>query len=531
MTIVQAAFWLIAIIANVIAVLLWSQGWSSLLLLFTLAFTALGIYDLKFSPHTLNRLYPIAAYLRYALEFIRIEIQQYFIASNTEERPFNREQRSLVYQRAKKTMDTLPFGTQRDLMETGYLTIMHSLAPKIVAPEHFRVTVGGPQCRQPYSASRLNISAMSFGALGSNAITALNLGAKLGNFAHNTGEGGISPYHQQGGDLIWQIGTGYFGCCTPDGEFDPELFSTRAQSEQVKMIEIKLSQGAKPAHGGVLPAAKISAEIAAIRGIRRDKDCVSPPTHTTFDNPIGLLKFVQQLRELSAGKPVGIKLCIGVKSEFMAICKAMLETDITPDFITVDGAEGGTGAAPVEFSNRLGMPCHEATHFVHNCLLGAGLRDQIKVIASGKTASGFEMLSKLALGADMVNAARTMMMALGCIQSLTCNSNNCPTGITTQNPVRNKALDVETKHKRVKNYHHATVDSCMELIGAMGLEQPEQLTPNRIMYRDENETNKHYDELYASLQPKELLSNAINPFYAEHWRRALSTTFNPLNKI
>jgi glutamate synthase domain-containing protein 2 len=367
---------------------------------------------------------------------------------------------------------------------------------------------------------------MSFGALSANAILALNKGAKLGNFAHNTGEGGISSYHREGGgDLIWQIGTGYFGCRTESGEFDTELFTQQAASVQVKMIEIKLSQGAKPAHGGVLPAAKISPEIADIRGIAMNKDCISPPTHSSFDSPTGLLTFVDHLRNLSGGKPVGFKLCIGIKSEFMGICKAMLETGITPDFITVDGAEGGTGAAPVEFTNRLGMTCLEATYFVHNCLIGAGLRDQIKLIASGKTASGFELLSKLALGADMVNAARSMMLALGCIQSRACNTNQCPTGVATQDPTRNKALNVERKYIRVKNYQQATVHSCMELIGAMGLDNPGDLQARDILIRAADETNKPYNDIYTPLNVQELLTDAINPEYAADWAKASSAHF------
>lgn len=526
MTTMQTLFVLIAVISNVLALIAWSSGFSGLYLVASMAFAALGIYDLKFSPHTLNRLYPIAAYIRYGLEFIRTEIQQYFIASNTEERPFNREQRSLVYQRAKHVRDTIPFGTQRDLTETGYLSIMHSLSPKTVSDEHIRVMVGGKHCKLPYSASRLNVSAMSFGSLSPNAILALNKGAKLGNFAHNTGEGGISPYHQQGGgDLIWQIGTGYFGCRTKTGEFDPERFRKQASSVQVKMIEIKLSQGAKPGHGGVLPAAKISPEISDIRGISMDKDCISPPSHSTFDSPKGLLKFVEQLRHLASGKPVGFKLCIGVKSEFMGICKAMVETGITPDFITVDGAEGGTGAAPVEFTNRVGMTCLEATYFVNNCLVGCGLREQIKIIASGKTASGFEMLNKLAVGADMVNAARTMMLALGCIQSRACNTNHCPTGIATQDPVRNKALNVEKKYHRVRNYHHATVESCMELAGAMGFDNPDKIQPKDILVRAADETNKRYTDLYPMLSDKELLSKSANHYYAEDWAIANSEKF------
>lgn len=526
MTLMQISFWLVAFIGNALAYILFTMDVSGLPLVLSITFTLLGIYDLTLSPHSLNRLYPVAAYIRYALEFIRPEIQQYFVASNTGELPFNREQRSLVYQRAKNVRDSIPFGTQRDLLDHGYLSIEHSLAPKHVAEEYVRVTVGGPDCTQPYSASRLNISAMSFGALSANAILALSKGAKLGNFAHNTGEGGISDYHRQGGgDLIWQIGTGYFGCRSKDGNFNPETFQRNACLEQVKMIEIKLSQGAKPGHGGLLPAAKISSEIARIRHVDEDQDCVSPPSHSAFDSPHSLLRFVKQLRELSGGKPVGFKLCIGIKSEFMGICKAMQETGITPDFITVDGAEGGTGAAPVEFSNRLGMPCLEATYFVHNCLLGIGLRSQIKLIASGKTASGFEMLSKLALGADMVNAARTMMMALGCIQSLACNTNHCPTGIATQDPVRNKALDVNKKYIRVKNFQQGTVESCMELIGAMGLENPDQLNATHILQRSDDNRNKRFDEIYTSLEEGELLSGVINPHYDKHWQRADSERF------
>jgi glutamate synthase domain-containing protein 2 len=526
MTIMQALFWAIAVLSNVYSIMALMSGFSVIYLLFSLAFTALGIYDLRYSPHTLNRLYPIAAYVRYGLEFIRTEIQQYFIASNTEERPFNREERDLIYQRAKHVRDSIPFGTQRDLLDTGYLSIMHSLNPQMIKPEHERVMVGGKHCKLPYSASRLNVSAMSFGALSSNAILALNKGAKLGNFAHNTGEGGISPYHREGeGDLIWQIGTGYFGCRTEEGNFDGDLFSQQSASVQVKMIEIKLSQGAKPAHGGVLPAAKISPEIAEIRGIATTKDCISPPTHSSFDSPTGLLQFIERLRHLSGGKPVGFKLCIGIKSEFMGICKAMLETGITPDFITIDGAEGGTGAAPVEFTNRLGMTCLEATYFAHNCLVGIGLRDQIKIISSGKTASGFEMLSKLALGADMVNAARSMMMALGCIQSRACNTNHCPTGIATQDPIRNKALNVEKKYMRVKNYQHATLESCMELVGAMGLDNPSDLQAKDILVRSAEETNKPYTEIYAPLNPKELLSDSINAVYAEDWANSSSQSF------
>lgn len=526
MTLMQLIFWLLAAGLNALALILWMNNGGGWLFIVSVPFTLLGIYDLTRSPHTLNRLYPVVAYLRYLLEHFHTEIHQYFVASNTSERPFNREQRSLVYRRAKNVVDTLPFGTQQDITEIGYLSVMHSLAPKHVRPEKIRVTVGGPDCTQPYSASRLNISAMSFGSLSPNAILALNKGAKLGDFAHNTGEGGLSPYHEQGGgDLIWQIGTGYFGCRTREGRFDEDLFQQKATRPQIRMIEIKLSQGAKPGHGGILPAPKVSAEIANIRGVARGEACISPPAHSAFDSPLGLLHFVARLRELSGGKPVGFKLCIGIKSEFMAICKAMLETKIYPDFITVDGAEGGTGAAPVEFSNRLGMPCLEGTYFVHNCLVGIALREHIKIISSGKTASGFDMLSKIALGADMVNAARTMMLALGCIQSLSCNTNNCPTGIATQSRVRGAALNVEAKHVRVRNFHKATVANCMELVGAMGMDNPDDLNPHHILSRVDDETSERYDQVYPGLRHGELLTDTIHPQYADDWRRSRADSF------
>jgi len=391
----------------------------------------LGLYDIN-SNHNILRNYPVIGHFRYMMEFIRPEIQQYFIASNQSGRPYNREQRSLVYQRAKQVVDTLPFGTQHDITAVGYEFAAHSLAPKKVDEDTAYVTVGGPDCKQPYKASRLNISAMSFGALGQSAVLAMNLGAKLGGFAQDTGEGGLTPYHlKHGADIIWEIGTGYFGCRTKDGKFDAEQFAEKANLPEVKMIEIKLSQGAKPSHGGILPAAKITDEISEIRGVPKGQDCVSPPAHTTFSTPKGLLEFVQQLRELTHGKPVGFKLCIGKRSDFMGICKAMLETNITPDFITVDGAEGGTGAAPVEFINRLGIPINEAISFVHNCLVGINMRDKIRLIASGKVATGFDMVKQIALGADMCNAARAFMFSVGCIQAVRCHENTCPTGVTT----------------------------------------------------------------------------------------------------
>jgi len=492
---------------------------------FCALWAVLGFYDMFASPSNLRRNYPVAAYLRYLLEYIRPEMRQYFIASNTDERPFNREARNLVYRRAKDVPDTLPFGTEQDLFSDGYLSIVHSLDPKIVPEERARVRIGGPQCDRPYDASRLNISAMSYGALGANAIRALNRGAKRGGFAHNTGEGGLSPYHLEfGGDIVWQIGTGYFGCRDDDGGFDADAFAARATLDAVKMIEIKLSQGAKPSHGGVLPAAKVTREIAAIRLVEPGRDVISPPAHSAFEGPRGLLEFVARLRALSGGKPTGFKLCLGRRAEFMAICKAMLETGIRPDFITIDGAEGGTGAAPVEFSNRLGTPCIEALYYVDQVLTGLNLRNDIRLIASGKTATGFDMLVKIALGADAVNAARTMMMALGCIQSQRCDTNHCPTGIATQNRRRGRAVDIADKHRRVANFHRNTIESFLELCGAMGHDDPEDLSAAEIFLRQDRQA-RNFDEIYAPLHPGQLLGEDIPSAYAADWRTAVADRF------
>ncbi len=529
MTVMQKAFWSIVIIGNPAAYYLATQGgdFAQVLLILTTLYTLVGLYDLFFSRHTLNRLYPVAAYFRYALEYIRPEIHQYFVASDTDELPFNREERDLVYRRAQRLDDTKPFGTQRDITAAGYKGAPHSILPTTVQEDSKRVSIGGDLCKQPYSAARLNISAMSFGALSSNAIMALNLGAKLGGFYHNTGEGGYSPYHQQGGDIVWQIGTGYFGCRTKDGNFCPDTFAKSANLDQVKMIEIKISQGAKPSHGGVLPAAKVSQEIADIRHVEVGKDVISPPAHKAFNTPEGLLQFVTQLRELCGGKPVGFKLCIGHEYEFMAICKAMLKIGITPDFITIDGAEGGTGAAPVEYSNRFGLPCLEGVNFVHNCLVGTGLRGKIRLIASGHTASGFHMVEKIAAGADLCNAARTMMLALGCIQSQSCNTNTCPTGIATQNQKRGKALDVQSRHKRVTNFQAATLGSFFDMLGAMGLDNPDKLTAHYIWKRGAGGTRFHADDIYPPLAPNELLGDDLHPEYVTNWGLASAESFLP----
>lgn len=487
---------------------------------------ALGLYDLR-STHNVLRNYPVIGHLRYLFEFVRPEIQQYFVATNLSGRPFHREVRTLIYQRSKNMEDTHPFGTEHDIMSPGYHYSQHSMNACKVPESESRVTVGGPQCKQPYSASRINISAMSFGALGARAVEALNTGAKLANMAHDTGEGGLSPYHLAGGgDIIWQLGTAYFGCRNKkDGTFNPELFKEKANLDVVKMIEIKVSQGAKPSHGGVLPWQKITPEIAEIRGVEMGVDCLSPPTHSEFSNPTEMMHFVQRLREMTNGKPIGFKICIGNHSEFMGICKAMLSTGIYPDFITVDGAEGGTGAAPLEFSNRLGTPINEGLAFVHNCLVGINLRDKIKIIASGKVSTGFHVLMKVALGADMINMAREMMFAIGCIQALRCNTNTCPTGVTTQDPARQKAIVVKHKAEHVRNYHHNTMKSFLDLVGAMGLDHPDKLMPHHIYYRENEGSSVTYADLFHYIEPGNFLSENIHPFYKADWEKASADHF------
>lgn len=495
---------------------------------FTLVFSLWAIcggYDMLFSVSNLRRNYPVLANIRYFLEHFRPEIQQYFISNNLEEKPFSRERRNLVYRRSKGLNDTIPFGTEQDIMADGYRSLLHSINAVHIDDSEARVDFGGPQCSKPYSASRLNISAMSFGSLSSSAIEALNKGARLGGFAHNTGEGGLSPYHlKHGGDLIWQLGTAYFGCRKKDGLFDDGAFAERAAADVVKMTEIKISQGAKPSHGGVLPGAKVTQEIADIRLVEVGKTVNSPATHPEFSTPVGLLEFVQRVREKSGGKPVGFKLCIGRRHEFLSIVKAMLETGILPDFITIDGSEGGTGAAPAEFANRLGMPCLEATYYVNQALIGAGLRDSIRIISSGITATGFDMLEKIAVGANTVNAARSMMLALGCIQSRTCNTNNCPTGVATQDPFRSRAVDIDDKSLRVKRYHNSTVKSFLELCGAMGFQHPDDLKPDDLLRRCDEYT-RTFTQIYVPLAAGQLLTAEIPSDYSADWTRAKASTF------
>ncbi|MHB8259177.1 MAG: FMN-binding glutamate synthase family protein [Bacteroidia bacterium] len=476
----------------------------------------LGIYDMIQPHHSLMANFPVMGRFRWVAEWLRPKLYQYFVESDTDGAPFNRLSRNVIYQRAKKVNDTMPFGTQLNVYDNGYEWLNHSIAPlphdKI--DNNPRVLVGGDDCKQPYSASIYNVSAMSFGSLSQNAIMALNGGAKLGGFAHNTGEGGLSPYHlSPGGDIIWQIGTGYFGCRNSDGSFHPEEFAKRAAHPNVKMIEIKLSQGAKPGHGGILPAAKVTPEIANIRLVEMGKDVNSPPYHTAFSNPIGLLMFVKQLRDLSGGKPVGFKLCIGQKSQFIAICKAMLKTNIMPDFITVDGGEGGTGAAPMEFSNSVGMPLRDALAFVYDALHGFGLKKHIKIIASGKVHTGFDLVKNFALGADMCNAARAMMISLGCIQALECNNNTCPTGVATQDPKLFKGLNVADKRMRVANFHHQTVKSSVELMAAAGVDHPHKLHRSYIYRR----VSANQIQTYAEMYPHLLKGSLLEAPYPQGW--------------
>jgi glutamate synthase domain-containing protein 2 len=488
----------------------------------------IGLQNIFQTKKAILRNFPLLGTFRYFFEMIRPEIQQYFIESETDGTPVAREIRSVVYQRAKKQTDSLPFGTQRNVYAEGYEWISHSLSPKHVDAPSLRITVGGPQCTKPYSASLFNISAMSYGALSKNAIRALNGGAKLGGFYHNTGEGGMSPHHlEPGGDIVWQVGTGYFGCRTDDGGFSPELFKERASLPNVKMIEIKLSQGAKPSHGGILPAAKITKEIMEIRKVKAGADVISPPAHKAFSTPDGLLKFVNQLRKLSDGKPVGFKLCVGQLSEFIAICKAMTETGIMPDFITVDGGEGGTGAAPLEFSNSVGAPLEEGLTFVHNVLTGFNLRQHIRVIASGKVMTGFSLFSRIALGADMCNSARGMMLALGCIQARKCNTNHCPTGVATSNEDLVYGLDPKDKQVRVANYQTHTLLAFAELLGATGLERPNQIKREFVNRRIALDVVKTYEDLFPSIKPGAFLRGEIPEIYRKHYDVASAYSFRP----
>jgi glutamate synthase domain-containing protein 2 len=520
---------IILAILSLIATAFWS-GWFTLPLIVFAALSALGWNDVRQKSHSILRNYPVLGHVRFLLESIRPEIRQYLLEDDQDEEPFSRDARSLVYQRAKGQEDARPFGTKKRVYEGGYSWVTHSVQPKHIADTDFRTKVGGKDCKQPYNASIYNISAMSFGALSANAISALNIGAAAGGFAHDTGEGGISRHHREGGgDLIYEIGSGYFGCRTPDGAFSPEKFAKQAARDQVKMIEVKLSQGAKPGHGGMLPAAKITQEIAEARDVPMGEDCVSPASHSAFSTPTGMMNFLGQLRELSGGKPVGFKLCIGHQREFMCMVKAMLETGIIPDFIVVDGTEGGTGAAPLEFANHIGMPMVEGLSFVHNTLRGAGIRDEIKLGAAGKIVSAFDIARALALGADWCNSARGFMFSIGCIQAQACHTNHCPVGVATQDPTRARALDPDHKSKRVTRFHRNTLDALGEMTGAAGLSDPSGFMPHHLMQRQSDRSmvqgNKAFPYLPIGFLVDEHAADHLG--YKDRWSRASAETFSP----
>lgn len=488
--------------------------------------TLVGLHDYFQTSHAILRNYPIAAHLRFIFEEIRPEMRQYFFEGDKDGMPFPRDRRAIVYQRAKMTLDVRPFGTTYDVYSNGYEWMSHSISPRPVSHEPFRITIGGPDCTQPYSASIFNISAMSFGALSANAIRALNGGAKLGGFAHDTGEGGYSPYHREGGgDIIWEIGSGYFGARNPDGTFSPEKFAAAAANPQVKMVELKLSQGAKPGHGGVLPAPKVSAEISQTRGVPIGEDCISPSSHSAFSTPVEMMKFIAEMRRLSGGKPAGFKLCIGHEWEFMAICKAMLETGIYPDFIVVDGKEGGTGAAPMEFVDHVGKPMRQGLYFVHNALVGIGARDRIKIGAAGKIITAFDIIRVMALGADWCNAARGFMFAVGCIQSQSCHTDRCPTGVATQDPTRQRALVVPDKIQRVANFHRATLHELAELTAAAGLDHPGEFKLIHISRRISAREVVTFADVYPALSEGELIAGAADPRWRRPWDTASAHSF------
>jgi glutamate synthase domain-containing protein 2 len=511
------------------SVIAFGEGWLFLLIFGSLS--VLGVRDVGQTKHAVIRNYPIIGHMRFLLEHIRPEIRQYFLEGDNEAAPFSRVQRSLVYARAKGESDKRPFGTQLDVGADGYEWINHSVAPTQVATHDFRINIGVADngCMQPYSASVFNISAMSFGALSANAILALNQGAKKGGFAHDTGEGSISEHHRlYGGDLIWEIGSGYFGCRSENGHFNSDKFKVNATDPQVKMIEIKLSQGAKPGHGGLLPGSKVTPEIAAARGVTVGVDCVSPASHSAFSTPTEMMLFVQHLRTLSGGKPVGFKLCIGHPWEFFAIVKAMLETGIVPDFIVVDGAEGGTGAAPQEFTDHVGAPLQEGLLLVHNTLKGAGLRNRIRLGCAGKVVSAFDIARMMALGADWCNSARGFMFALGCIQAQACHTGQCPTGVTTQDAHRQKALHVPTKAERVSSFHQQTLHALQEIVQAAGLKHPSEITAHHIVRRINDNEVRLLVNLVPQIEPKALLAadlSSVHKVFQHYWPHASAHSF------
>jgi glutamate synthase domain-containing protein 2 len=521
--------WAACITLTVLCLALSPLGYGLLLLAGVFAaLSVLGLADYQQQRQAIRRNYPVLAHFRFFFEYIRPEIRQYFIEADRDELPFSRAQRSIVYQRAKGDIDKRPFGTQLDVYETHYEWMNHSIAPTDIASHDFRIQVGDERCAKPYSASVFNVSAMSFGALSANAILALNEGARRGGFYHDTGEGSISRYHrQQGGDLVWEIGSGYFGCRDADGRFDKQKFTENAASDQVKMIEIKLSQGAKPGHGGVLPGPKVTPEIAAARGVQAGVDCVSPARHSAFSTPLELMAFIQTLRACAGGKPIGIKFAIGHPWEWFGMAKAMLESGVVPDFIVVDGGEGGTGAAPLEFSDHVGAPLREGLMLVHNTLVGINLRERVRIGASGKIITAFDAARTIAMGADWCNSARGFMFAIGCLQSQTCHTGHCPTGVATQDPKRMRALVVGDKSERVFQYHQSTLSALKELLAAAGLTHPRELGPEHVIRRVSSTEVRSLAALHSWLKPGELLtSTPASPVFKVFWEAARADTFN-----
>jgi glutamate synthase domain-containing protein 2 len=512
-------------LVTVVAAAIGGPGWW-LLVVVLLALLGVGIHDLVQKQHSILRNYPVLGHMRFLMEGLRPELQQYFIERNTDGTPFDRNTRSAIYQRAKGTKEEQPFGTERNLYAVGYEYLVHSTRPVDVMKDVPRVHIGGPGCTKPYDMALMNVSAMSFGALSANAIEALNKGAALGGFAHDTGEGGLSRHHRHGGDLVWEIGSGYFGCRNDDGTFNADEFAGTASSEQVKMVSLKLSQGAKPGIGGVLPGSKVTKEIAEARDVPVGEKCVSPSYHSAFSTPRELVHFVAHMRNLSGGKPAGFKLCVGSRADFLAICKAMVEEGVAPDFIIVDGAEGGTGAAPLEYEDHVGMPLTEGLRIVHEALVGVGLRDRVKLGASGKVSSGIDLVKRVIQGADFTNSARSMMMAVGCIQAQTCHTNTCPVGVATQDPKRMRALDVPSKAERVRSYQHEVVAQAVQVVASMGLHSFDELTPEMLRRRINHGEIRSYAELHESLTTDQLLTSPPHE-WARDWAKADADRFIP----
>ncbi len=515
--------------AALVAAVLISPWWWILAVVLLLP-AVVGGYDLVQRKHSVLRNYPVIGHLRFLLEALRPEIQQYFIERNYDGVPYDRDTRTVIYERAKGIHGEQAFGTERNVNQPGYEFLLHATVPKPVSDDTPRVRVGGPDCTKPYEMALLNVSAMSFGALSANAIRALNAGAKAGGFAHDTGEGGLTDHHlAAGGDLIWELGSGYFGARTKDGDFDPAMFADKAAHDAVRCVSLKLSQGAKPGIGGVLPGAKVSAEIAAARNVPQGEKCVSPSAHTVFSTPRELVRFIARMRELADGKPTGFKLCVGSRREFLSICKAMIDEGTTPDFIVVDGSEGGTGAAPLEYEDHVGTPLTDGLLIVHNALVGSGLRDRIRLGASGKVATGSDIVKRIAQGADYTNAARAMMMAVGCIQAQRCHTNTCPVGVTTQDPKRMRALVVPDKAERVHRFQQATVAQAVQMIASMGLDGPDQLNPGHVMRRVDHTVTRSYAELYDWLAPGELLTDPPQD-WASDWKQADPDRFSAIGR-